>query len=165
MERLWAPWRREYILGTRKTKGCIFCQKPKENKDEENYVLFRGKDCLVILNVFPYTNGHLMVAPYRHVKSVENLTQEEAREMMEILRKMVGLLKEVLHPEGFNVGMNLGKVAGAGIVGHVHLHIVPRWKGDSHFMSVLSDTRVISEALRQTYSQLKDKLTKLSPQR
>jgi len=104
-----------------------------------------------------------MVAPYRHVKSVENLTQEEAREMMEILRKMLSLLKEVLHPEGFNVGMNLGKVAGAGIVDHVHLHIVPRWKGDSHFMSVLSNTRVISEALRQTHSQLKDKLNKLSP--
>ncbi len=115
-----------------------------------------------MLNVFPYTNGHLMVAPYRHVKSPENLTEEEATETMEILCKMISLLKEVLHPEGFNVGMNLGKVAGAGIVDHVHLHIVPRWKGDSHFMSVLSDTRVISEALRQTYSQLKDKLTRFS---
>ena len=164
MERLWAPWRREYILGSRKTKGCIFCQKTKENKDEENYVLFREKNCLVMLNVFPYNNGHLMVAPHRHVKSVENLTEEEAKEMMKILCQMVSLLKEVLHPEGFNVGMNLGKVAGAGVVDHVHLHIVPRWKGDSHFMSVLSDTRIISEALRETYNQLKGKLTKLSAQ-
>jgi len=161
MERLWAPWRREYILGTRKTKGCIFCQKAKENKDEKNYVLFRGKDCLVMLNLFPYNNGHLMVAPYRHVKSVENLTEGEAKEMMKILCQMASLLKEVLHPEGFNVGMNLGKVAGAGVVDHVHLHIVPRWKGDSHFMSVLSDTRVISEALKETYNQLKAKLPRV----
>jgi ATP adenylyltransferase len=101
-----------------------------------------------------------MVAPYRHVESVENLTEEEAKEMMKILCQMVNLLKEVMRPEGLNVGMNLGKVAGAGVVDHVHLHIVPRWKGDSHFMSVLSDTRIISEALKETYNQLKGKLSK-----
>ncbi len=158
MERLWAPWRREYVMRTKEEVECIFCRKAKETRDEENLVLMRGERVLVMLNLFPYNNGHLMVSPYRHIGSIEDLDEREAKEMMKVLSDMVGLLGQVLHPEGFNVGMNLGKVAGAGVVDHVHLHIVPRWKGDTHFMSVLSNTRIISESLKDTYRHLREKL-------
>ncbi len=157
MKRLWAPWRVEYILGEKESK-CIFCEKPKQEKDEDNYILFRGKRCLVMLNAYPYNNGHLMIAPYRHLDSVEDLEDDEAREMMEILSRMITLLKKVLHPEGFNVGMNLGSVAGAGIVDHLHLHLVPRWKGDTNFMPLISNTKIISESLRKTYQKLKENM-------
>jgi len=157
MKRLWAPWRVEYILGEKESK-CIFCEKPKQEKDEDNYILFRGKRCLVMLNAYPYNNGHLMIAPYRHLDSVEDLEDDEAREMMEILSRMITLLKKVLRPEGFNVGMNLGSVAGAGIVDHLHLHVVPRWKGDTNFMPLISNTKIISESLRKTYQKLKENM-------
>ncbi len=164
MKRLWAPWRIDYILD-KKEKGCIFCQKSKEDKDEENYILLRGEKCLVMLNAFPYNNGHLMIAPYRHIASIENLREEEAVEIMKILSRMTLLLKEVMHPDGFNIGVNLGDVAGAGIVDHLHFHIVPRWKGDCNFMPVLSDTKVISEALQQTYRKLRENLNTSSERR
>lgn len=157
MKRLWAPWRIEYILGE-KEGTCIFCEKPKQEKDEDNYILLRGKRCLVMLNAYPYNNGHLMIAPYRHIDSVEDLEGDEARDMMEILSRMITLLKKVLRPEGFNVGMNLGSVAGAGIVGHLHLHVVPRWKGDTNFMPLISNTKIISESLRKTYQKLKENM-------
>lgn len=157
MRRLWAPWRLEYILNV-KEKGCIFCQKSKESRDAENYILLRGEKCLVMLNAFPYNNGHLMIIPYRHVGLIENLKEDEAQEMMKLLPLMTVLLKKVMSPDGFNVGMNLGDVAGAGIMEHVHLHIVPRWKGDCNFMPVLSDTKVIPEALLQTYQKLKESI-------
>ena len=157
MKRLWAPWRIEYILGEKEGE-CIFCEKPKQEKDEDNYILLRGKRCLVMLNAYPYNNGHLMIAPYRHIDSVEDLEGDEARDMMEILSRMITLLKKVLRPEGFNVGMNLGSVAGAGIVGHLHLHVVPRWKGDTNFMPLISNTKIISESLRKTYQKLKENM-------
>jgi len=157
LKRLWAPWRVEYILGEKESK-CIFCEKPKQEKDEDNYILFRGKRCLVMLNAYPYNNGHLMIAPYRHIDSVEDLEDNEARETMEILSRMITLLKKVLHPQGFNVGMNLGSVAGAGIVNHLHLHLVPRWKGDTNFMPLISNTKIISESLRKTYQKLKENM-------
>ena len=155
MKRIWAPWRLEYILGEKKGE-CIFCEKPKESKDAENYILLRGKKCLVMLNAFPYSNGHLMIIPYRHVGFVEDLEKAEIMEMMKFLPGMTVLLRKVMDPDGFNVGMNLGEVAGAGIIGHLHLHIVPRWKGDYNFMPVISNTRVIPESLRQTYEKLKN---------
>jgi ATP adenylyltransferase len=157
MKRLWAPWRIEYILGEKDSK-CIFCEKPKQDKDEDNYILFRGKRCLVMLNAYPYNNGHLMIAPYRHIDSVESLEDDEAKEIMEILSRMITLLKKVLRPEGFNVGMNLGSVAGAGIVDHLHLHVVPRWKGDTNFMPLISNTKIISESLHKTYQKLKENM-------
>ncbi len=157
MKRLWAPWRVEYILAEKESK-CIFCEKPRQEKDEDNYILFRGKRCLVMLNAYPYNNGHLMIAPYRHLDSVEDLEDDEAREMMEILSRMITLLKKVLRPEGFNVGMNLGSVAGAGIVDHLHLHLVPRWKGDTNFMPLISNTKIISESLHKTYQKLKENM-------
>lgn len=157
MKRLWAPWRIEYIL-REEGNECIFCRKSKDNKDKENYILLRGKKCMVILNTYPYNNGHLMIVPYRHIGSVEDLEESEAQEMMKLLSLMTASLRKVLNPNGFNVGMNLGDIAGAGIVDHLHLHIVPRWKGDCNFMPVLSDTKIIPEALQQTYQKLKENL-------
>jgi ATP adenylyltransferase len=156
MKRLWAPWRTKYISSNKNDKGnCIFCQKSRENKDKENYILFRGKKCLVMLNAFPYNNGHLMVAPYRHIGCLEDLTPEEGQELVKVASQMLALLKRVLHPEGFNLGMNIGEVAGAGIADHLHLHIVPRWKGDSNFMPVISEVKVLSESLDETYRKLR----------
>ncbi len=159
MQRLWAPWRGKYIAGICRQEGCLFCEKSKERKDKENYILFRGRHCMVMLNIYPYNNGHLMIAPYRHIASVEKLRKEEIGEIMDVLSKMVKVIKEVMHPEGFNIGMNLGKAGGAGIADHLHLHIVPRWVGDSNFMLSLSGTKVISEALSETYHKLKEKIS------
>ncbi len=158
MEQLWAPWRMEYIEKPKKA-DCILCQKPKENNDEANLILFRGQSNFVILNAFPYNPGHLMVAPYRHIANLPDLADEEAREHFDLVKKSLELLEETLKPAGFNIGLNIGKVAGAGIEGHLHTHIVPRWQGDANFMPVLSDTRVISEALTATYRKLKASLT------
>ncbi|MCD6407201.1 HIT domain-containing protein [Candidatus Aerophobetes bacterium] len=157
MHRLWAPWRMKYIK-EEKEKDCIFCQKPKEKKDKENYILLRGKKCFVILNAFPYNNGHLMIAPYRHISLIEEMNREESAEMFELLKKMVMLLKKVMQPDGFNIGVNLGRAAGAGIEDHIHFHIVPRWVGDYNFMPLFSDTKVIPEALEETYRKLKENL-------
>jgi len=157
MERLWAPWRSEYIT-CKKINECIFCKAWKEKKDEENYLLLRGKYSLVMLNAYPYNNGHLMIAPCKHTASLKSLKKEEREEMMVFVLQMIDLLKEVLNPEGFNLGMNLGKIAGAGVAEHLHLHIVPRWKGDNNFMPVITNTRVISESLRETYRKLRKKI-------
>jgi ATP adenylyltransferase len=155
MKKLWSSWRTEYIRGE-KTKECIFCQKLQENKDSENYVLFRGKTNFVMLNKYPYNPGHLMVAPSRHLATLDELTDVELFEHFDSVRSSVRALKEVYKPEGFNIGINLGLVAGAGVESHVHTHIVPRWNGDTNFMPVLSDTKVLSEGLASTYAQLKE---------
>jgi len=154
MENLWAPWRIEYILG-KKPKGCIFCDKPAESRDEENLILYRGRYNFIIMNAFPYNNGHMMVVPYRHTATLAGWHPEEQQEMMELADLGVELLRESMRPDGFNLGINMGSVAGAGVADHIHLHIVPRWNGDTNFMPVLSNTRVISEALRATYGKLK----------
>ena len=159
MRKIWAPWRVEYIR-SEKAKECIFCQKPAENKDTQNYILFRGKTSFVILNNYPYNPGHLMVAPFRHLASLDDLSDEELFEHFDLVRKSARAIKEAYKPEGFNIGMNLGRVAGAGVEGHVHTHIVPRWNGDTNFMPVLSDTKVIPEALASTYAQLKKKIAR-----
>ena len=154
MKDLWSPWRIEYIL-QKKPKGCIFCTTCQENLDEENLILFRGEHNFVILNRYPYNNGHLMVVPYRHVNMLNDLPLDEQIEMMQLVSLSIEVLKESMSPDGFNVGMNLGAPAGAGIKDHIHMHIVPRWTGDTNFMPVLSDTRVIVEALEQSYARLK----------
>lgn len=143
----------KYIL-SQKSEGCIFCEKPRENKDKENYILFRGEHGFVILNAFPYNNGHLMIAPYRHVPNLEELSDEELLSLTSLLKSSIRLLRKELKPDGFNIGMNIGKVAGAGIDDHVHLHVVPRWIGDVNFMPVISETKVISEYLDMTYEKL-----------
>jgi len=157
MEQLWAPWRIEYIQKAKEI-GCILCQKPRENNDEANFILYRGQNNFIILNAFPYNPGHLMVAPYRHIANLQDLTDEEVKEHFDIIRKSLKLLEETMKPDGFNIGLNIGKVAGAGIEGHIHTHIVPRWQGDTNFMPVLTDTRVMSEALTATYEKLKANL-------
>jgi len=153
MEQLWAPWRIQYIARP-KESGCILCQKPKENNDEKNFILYRGQNNFIILNAFPYNPGHLMIAPYRHIANLQDLTDDEVIEHFNLVKKSLALLKEILNPNGFNIGLNIGKVAGAGIE-HLHTHIVPRWQGDVNFMPVLSNTRVISEGLAATYKKLK----------
>ncbi|MGB2815576.1 MAG: HIT domain-containing protein [Dehalococcoidales bacterium] len=156
MERLWAPWRMQFIR-MKKPKGCFLCENPGQDRDARNYILYRGSKNFVILNSYPYNPGHLMVAPYRHVASLEELTEAERNEHYKIVSQCVKVLREEASPEGFNIGMNLGKASGAGIAGHVHTHIVPRWHGDNNFMSVLADTKVVPEALAETYERLKGK--------
>ena len=146
---LWAPWRMGYINGG-KEEGCLFCRKGAGKDDLADHVVARGERCFVLLNLFPYNSGHLMVAPYRHTGKLEDLEPEESAELMDLVRESVRVLKGRLAPEGFNVGFNLGKSAGAGIVDHLHLHIVPRWSGDTNFMPVISDTRVVPQALEDT---------------
>ena len=157
MEHLWAPWRIAYIQSAPES-SCILCQKPRENNDEVNLILYRGQYNFIILNAFPYNPGHLMVAPYRHIANLQDLGDEETKEHLDIIKKGLELLKKVTEPTGFNIGLNVGKVAGAGIAEHIHTHIVPRWEGDTNFMPVLSDTKVISEALISTYKRLRGKL-------
>ena len=134
MKKLWAPWRAEYILGP-KEKGCLLCRVSQEDKDEENFVLWRGELGLVMLNRFPYNTGHLMVVPYRHQSLLENLDAKESLEMMQLAQRCIRVLKVAMKPQGFNLGINIADIAGAGIADHVHMHIVPRWSGDTNFMS------------------------------
>jgi len=156
MEQLWAPWRIRYIQ-MEKPPGCILCDKPKETDDTANYILYRGKKNFVMLNTYPYNPGHLMIAPYRHIANLEELTGEELHEHIEIISRSIKVLKRVFNPGGFNTGINMGKIAGAGIDDHIHSHIVPRWQGDNNFMPVISDVRVVPEALAETYEKLKGK--------
>lgn len=157
MKRLWAPWRIDYIL-SEKPHGCIFCEKPKEGRDDENLILHRGLHHFIIMNAFPYNNGHMMVVPYRHTPSLSGWSPDERRELMELAGLAVDLLTSSMRPDGFNLGINMGKVAGAGVADHIHLHVVPRWNGDTNFMPALSDTRVISEHIRETFRKLKNEL-------
>ena len=156
MEHLWAPWRMAYIDPSgAKEQGCIFCVKPQEDHDEENLILYRGERCFVLMNLFPYNNGHLMIAPYAHVPDIERLDAETLTEMMLTAQKSLAALRAAMRPDGFNMGINQGTVAGAGIADHVHFHVVPRWNGDTNFMPVLADTKVMPDYLRNTYRQLK----------
>lgn len=155
MERIFAPWRIEYIRSP-KHEGCIFCDFPKENRDDERLILHRGKMSFIIMNNYPYNPGHLMIAPYRHVGQLEELTQEEMEEIMSLASMAVRAIKESMSPDGFNIGINIGRVAGAGIEDHIHLHIVPRWNGDTNFMPVLADVKVIPEAVEDTFRILKE---------
>jgi ATP adenylyltransferase len=156
VERLWAPWRMAYIAADgKRDEGCIFCVKPTEDRDEENLLLHRGARCFVLMNLFPYNNGHLMVAPYAHVPGIEELDVETLSDMMTTTQTCLAALRAAMNPQGFNVGINQGVVAGAGIADHVHLHVVPRWNGDTNFMPVLADVKVMPDYLRNTYRQLK----------
>ncbi|MBL7119595.1 MAG: HIT domain-containing protein [Dehalococcoidia bacterium] len=154
MEHIWAPWRIEFILGE-KPEGCILCQKPKEKDDKSGLILYRGEKNFVILNKFPYNPGHLMISPYRHVPDLEDLTDDELLEHFDLVRRSSRALRRAFNPAGFNIGLNIGKPAGAGIGDHIHTHVVPRWEGDTNFMPVLADTRVLPEALASTYDKLK----------
>jgi ATP adenylyltransferase len=152
-DRIWAPWRIEYIKGE-KTNECIFCSKPAAGDDRSSLIVHRGERCFVMLNAFPYTNGHVMVAPYAHTARLDELDTPTAAEMMELAQRSVRAIDRSYGPEGYNVGANLGAVAGAGIEDHVHLHVVPRWKGDTNFMPVLADVRVLPQRLDDSWEDL-----------
>jgi len=154
MEKLWAPWRMEYIL-QEKPSGCIFCDKPKQDRDRESLILHRGAGCFVIMNFYPYNNGHLMIVPYRHIADLAALTAAEQSEMMTLLGRCTTILTQQMRPHGFNIGMNLGRTAGAGIDDHLHFHIVPRWNGDTNFMPVTGHTKVLSQGLQESWDSLK----------
>ncbi|MEN3037866.1 MAG: HIT domain-containing protein [Candidatus Kryptonium sp.] len=167
MDRLWAPWRAKYIESfsaenNESKKECLFCEKIKQNDDEKNLILYRGKYCYIIMNLFPYNSGHIMVVPYKHTPNFSDLEDEEMLEVMKIIKKGISALELALKPHGFNVGANLGRVSGAGIADHIHFHIVPRWNGDTNFMPVISETKIISELITDTYKKLKDALSKIS---
>lgn len=154
MDRIWAPWRMEYLMSDG-SPGCIFCEKPAENDDRKNLILLRTPVSFVMLNAYPYNNGHLMVAPFRHVAALSDLTSEERCDLMDTMARAEAILERALGPQGMNIGINLGHCAGAGIPGHVHVHMVPRWEGDTNFMPVVGETRVIPELLPGTYDRLK----------
>lgn len=158
MDRLWTPWRMEYLESAKDEPDdgrCVFCDKPAFDDDQKTYILARTRHAFAMLNAFPYNPGHLMVAPFRHVAEMEDLRDEELSESMELLQRAIRALKEVTAPHGFNLGMNVGRVAGAGIPGHLHWHLVPRWNGDTNYMAVLAETRVLPELLEQTYAKLR----------
>jgi len=152
MKHLWAPWRMDYILEGKKA-GCFFCRNLKERKNEENLILYQGEYVFVVMNRYPYSNGHLMVVPKRHCLDLEQLGDSELKELLLLVKASTHVLKTVLRPHGFNIGMNIGKAGGAG-EDHLHIHIVPRWTGDTNFMPVIGETKIIPEYLRKTYQKL-----------
>ena len=155
--RLWAPWRLPYIAGVgrpQRSSGCLFCQKGRSRSDAKNLVLARAATGFALLNLFPYNNGHLMAAPYRHVGAVGSLSEEEWLDLWRLADEMISRLGRTVHPHGYNVGFNLGRAAGAGIPGHLHLHVVPRWNGDTNFMPVLGHTKVVSQSLAAAHRLL-----------
>ncbi|SEM32201.1 Diadenosine tetraphosphate (Ap4A) hydrolase [Syntrophus gentianae] len=156
MKSIYAPWRMAYIKGE-KVQGCVFC---KESIRDDSYVLLDGKTAFVMLNAYPYTNGHLLIIPFRHLSSLEALLPEERLEMFSLVDISVRVLKETMSPDGFNIGMNLGRAAGAGIDDHLHIHVVPRWNGDTNFMSVVGDIRVIPDDILKSCEELKGVFSK-----
>lgn len=154
-ERLWAPWRLSYIEKKDGPSGCIFVDLPAENRDRENLILYRGRTAFVMLNRYPYCNGHLMIAPYKHTAELADLDDEELLEISRLLVRSVAWLRHAYRPEGFNIGLNLGRAAGAGIPDHVHWHVVPRWAGDTNYMTTVGETRVLPQSLEESYDRLR----------
>ncbi len=166
MERLWATWRMPYIESGRKgasdsPKGCILCEKPAAGDDRHAFVLERSRACFILLNAFPYNSGHVMVAPFRHIDSFVALTGEEREDLLRLLARAEAALRHEYEPHGFNMGVNLGAAAGAGVVGHLHAHLVPRWHGDTNFMSAIGGTKVLPEALDRTFERLANALSQI----
>lgn len=154
MEHIWSPWRYRYIATADRETGCVFCR-ILQGEDEKNFVLHRAAHNFVVLNLFPYTSGHLMIVPYGHVALLASVSPEVTAEMMELAKRAQVALDAEYHPDGFNIGMNLGRSAGAGVADHLHLHVVPRWTGDANFVSIVGETRVLPEDLKTTYGKLK----------
>ena len=156
MDYLWTPWRYQYVVASGDAVECVFCAAGRSSDDRANLVVHRGKHHFVILNRFPYTSGHSMVVPYAHIGNLEELDGEAANELMALSRATARHLREIYRPEGLNLGMNVGKSAGAGIAGHLHMHVLPRWTGDTNFMTVTAETRVLPEALETTWERLRE---------
>jgi ATP adenylyltransferase len=155
MDHLWSPWRYRYVSAEPASDKCIFCEKARADANEQSLVVYRGARNYILLNLYPYTNGHLMVAPYEHVASLEDLCEETSAELMALTRRAVKALRGVYHPHGLNLGMNLGECAGAGVAGHLHMHVLPRWYGDASFMTTVGETRVLPEDLTETWRRVK----------
>ncbi len=159
MDRLWSPWRYKYVSTASPKNDCIFCDKLAQNEDKANYILLRAKHNFVLLNLYPYTSGHMMVAPYQHVATLSEASADVREEMIELSARAEKALRTVYMPDGINLGMNLGEAAGAGVAGHIHMHVLPRWTGDASFMTSIAETRVLPEDLPTTYTKLKNELT------
>ena len=160
VERLWSPWRHDYIAKAAADipRSCVFCEAQKNPADDEqHFILHRGRHNFIILNLYPYISGHLMIAPYAHVGELDSAPKESTDEMMDLIKLSQAALREAYHPDGLNIGMNLGRAAGAGVADHIHAHIMPRWTGDTNFMTTIGETRVLSEDLSTTYQKLRDR--------
>ena len=155
MDYLWTPWRYAYVTGAEKTSGCIFCELAKAGDDEKVRIAYRGQHCFVILNTYPYTPGHVMIVPYEHLDQLRKLPSAAAQEMMALSQRIEGVLRDLYTPDGVNLGMNIGKAAGAGVAGHIHMHALPRWTADANFISVVGETRVLPETLETTYGRIR----------
>ena len=155
MDFLFTPWRYAYVTGAEKGQECLFCAAAALGDDRKALIVHRGRHCFIMLNAFPYTSGHVMVVPFRHTDELQKLEAPSAHEMMELTQKTEGILRRLYHPDGLNLGMNLGKAAGAGVAGHILMHVLPRWVADSNFMTVVGETRVLPEALETTYERLR----------
>lgn len=160
MDRLWTPWRYNYVSTSSQKDACIFCAKAASNDDAGNYVVHRAERNFVLLNLYPYTNGHLMIAPYEHVSSIGDAHPETLEEMMRLAVRVEAVFKAIYKPGGMNIGMNLGECAGAGVAGHIHLHVLPRWYGDASFMTTVGETRVLPEDLAVTWERLRTALNR-----
>ena len=154
MDHLWSPWRYQYVSKPNPASGCIFCVKGSEDRDKENHIVHRGEHSFVILNLYPYSTGHLMVAPYAHIPDLESAPEAVIHEIMKLMRLAEIHLRAIYRPHGFNLGMNLGEAAGAGVPGHIHMHVLPRWSGDTNFMTTVAETRVLPESLDLTFEKL-----------
>ena len=160
MDYLWTPWRYAYVSSAEKAAGCVFCNAVAANDDAKTRIVYRGQHCFVILNTYPYTPGHVMIVPYAHLDELQKLLAEAASEMMTLSQRMESVLRELYHPDGINLGMNIGKAAGAGIAGHIHMHVLPRWVADANFLSVVGETRILPETLDETWKRMTAELGK-----
>ena len=159
MDFLWTPWRYAYVVSSNKSPACPFCEAFQRSDDRNTGVMYRAQHCFIIINTFPYTSGHVMIVPNQHLDELIKLPRETAQEMMVLAQRMEGVLREVYQPDGINLGINVGKAAGAGVAGHIHMHVLPRWVADSNFMTVVGETRMLPESLETTYDRLKAKLS------
>jgi len=159
MDFLWTPWRYAYVVSSNKSPACPFCEAFQRSDDRNTGVMYRAQHCFIIINTFPYTSGHVMIVPNQHLDELIKLPRETAQEMMALAQRMEGVLREVYQPDGINLGINVGKAAGAGVAGHIHMHVLPRWVADSNFMTVVGETRMLPESLETTYDRLKAKLS------
>jgi ATP adenylyltransferase len=157
MDFVFTPWRYAYVTGAEHAQECVFCAAAQLGDDQKARIVHRGQHCFIILNTYPYTSGHVMIVPYQHVDQLQKVDQATAGEMMALAQKLEGVLRELYRPDGLNMGINLGKAAGAGIAGHVHMHVLPRWVADANFMSVIGETRVLPEDLETTYKRIRSK--------
>jgi ATP adenylyltransferase len=158
MDYLWTPWRYAFVSTAHQDNGCVFCKLQLED-DERAGIVFRGQQCFILINAFPYTSGHVMIIPYEHTDELRKLSPAAAQEMISLAQRLESVLRDVYHPDGVNLGMNIGKAAGAGIAGHIHMHVLPRWVADANFMTVVGETRVLPETLDVTWKRLREKFS------